>query len=286
MHDYVSKSEHKTSLSDEIFSCFERLCLTLRVLCTIADSTSNNRIKLLLCQCIGRASKIVRTIGCGCAVSHTIEMPSVRQIMHIATALQALASSLLIIRDLCGEESYAVSMLFWIACESWSCVVDLMPHCTHGEEEIVTYGKSAGTIIFDALRLTSPSPHDLHKEIHRLQHEPHRYLLQSGSLERTLENTLGRTLERTLGSTIESTIFNIDNNRISSTSIEGIRGSLPQTLPQTLPLPLSNSLPHSLPQKECCNPKLADSIRLQYLLDGLQMMLRAGILDDKKEKQR
>lgn len=156
-------------LHSDVFWSFERLCLSLKVLCSMLTSHSSVRIMVLICQCAARASKIISSIGLVCSISQFNDMPGSTQVSHMAIATQALAFSVTSIRLHCGASSYPVSMMFWGACEALSCVIDA-PVRPKGrrEEEIMPPLRLdfiSSKMVFDALRMTSPSPNDLYHEV-------------------------------------------------------------------------------------------------------------------------
>lgn len=284
--DYISSSDEKTQLNNDIFSCFQRLCLMLRVLSSTIDLNSTLRVRLLSCQCTARATKIVRSIGFNCAVSHTILRPNGNQILNMAASLYSLALSLVIIRQSCGEGSYSVSMLLWSACESLSCVIDIMPRAKDDRAEniLLHHGKSSRTLIFDTLRLTAPSPNDLYIEIHKMQNSKRSVIildeLRSKKENQNDQNSFiscgiadsgnrgsGRSRDRC------DNICKDDDADHSAESSGRRIGTGTGTGTRTSPGDMKSL-------------GGAESYKLEYLLDGLQMMLRAGILDDKKQKQR
>lgn len=238
IHDYVSNVEKKstTLLHSDVFSSFERLSSYLKGLCSMIMSQSSVRIKLLLCQCTARASKIVSSICLVCSMSQFNEMPASAQISCMANATQALSSSVMAIRQHCGSSSYPVSMMFWSACEALSCVIDTpVRQKSRREEESVPPIRpdfTSSKMVFDALRLTAPSPNDLFHEVKTLHMEA---FTSSGSSDTGRRSDIGQS--------------------IGDASLD----ITPRNHPGTF--------------------------RLQYLIDGLQMLLRAGALESKKGKQ-
>jgi hypothetical protein len=239
IQDYVSNVEKKsiTLLPNDVFSSFDRLCSYLNALCSMLTSQSSVRIKLLLCQCTARGSKIISSIGLACSLSHFNEMPGAAQLSCMATATQALASAVMSIRQHCETSSYPVSMMFWSACEALSCVIDtpMRPKSRREEETTVPVRPdyASSKMVFDALRATAPSPNDLFYEVKTLHVEG--------------QNSSGPS---------DTGQRNDHSNSVGDTSLDATRGGLP------------------------------GSFRLQYLIDGLQMLLRAGALECKKGKQR
>lgn len=223
IYDFVSICQNcaTVALSTELYVLFKRLCLALKTLCL--DSVSlgcNGKMKLMLCQCLSKASKIIQSISFCCVVTHTIEVPRDSQFLYLALALYALASGLLEIRQLCGEESFAVTMLFWSACDAMPCIATMVAPL-HDSKEL----EDADLLIFKSLVLTTPHPIELETEVYRLQ-KSHSGAMKEGLLSK-----------KTMG---------------SSRSFD--------------PLGLESSF---------------NSFRLQYLLEGIQKALRAGILDNR-----
>lgn len=195
------------------------------------------RIKQLLCQCTARASKIISSIGLVCSISQFNEMPTTAQKSYMATATLSIASSVMVIRQHCGSTSYPVSMMFWSACEALSCVIDTPVRLKGRREDEsvppIRPDYTSSKMVFDALRMTSPTPNDLFHEVKTLS-------LEGSDSSRLLDT--GRR--------------NDTGNSVGDASHE--------TTPRDL---------------RC-------TFRLQYLIDGLQMLLRAGVLEFKKGKQR
>ena len=282
-NDCVSNSSNNTELNNDIFTCFERICSMLKVLNSIIDINTTLRVRLLACQCTARATKIIRSIGFNCTVSHTILIPDSLQILNLAVALHSLALSLVTIRQSCGDGSYSLSMLLWSACESLSCLMDMMPNNKNGNDENILshHGKNSRTIIFDSLRLTAPSPNDLYTEIHRIQNSKGNNIVldeihsnknsNHGGPYNFEKRGSGGSVDRRGGGNYTDGVYDGEGwsgygNIAGDTGTEGkqkISGLNRMKSFQGM-----------------------DSFKLQYILDGLQMMLRAGILDDKKQKQR
>jgi hypothetical protein len=244
-------------MNTKVLSCFERLCLQLNALCSSTSSNCSARDRLILCQCVTRASKIICSVGYGCVASHVIEMPSDGQLMSLASALNTLSISVVTVKTICGEESYAVNMLFWSACDALSCIVDMMVRKKNEQGREFPQKQATIALIFGALTLTTPSPQDLCAEIYRLQH------VQSDSM---IEK---QGSEKALGSGL------VSGSRLGSTSgmYETYRSSDQSEDPNPNPNP-------NIKEKGCT----FESFRLQFLLDGLQRVLKSGILENKEER--
>lgn len=231
VHDYVANIGRKSVvlLNGEVYSCFERLCKSLEKFCSLADDVSSNRMKLLLCQCTARASKIICSVGCYGYVPEVLDITVEDRISHLSSALQAVSSSVVAIRTFCGTRSQSVSMVFWSACEALSYMVERSLQLRRISES--SGAAAAGQQVFNALWLTAPVPNDLYAEIKYLQ-------------------------------SVESSVLNLYENAPSSVSRSG-----------KIPLLIS-------PREH------RYTFKLQYLIDGLQVMLRAGVLDCRRDKQR
>ena len=211
----------------EIYPCFERLCDFSRNFCTVLDEHTTVRTMQLICQCTARASKIVCTMGAS-MLSHLAENGIRIQIARTSSALQSLAASVIAIKSHSIHDSYSLSMIFWSACESLNGVAEAAAKDSREDTEQHSM-TTASRDIFNALRLTIPTPKDLLVEIRRLQSD-----------EADLQNSLpGLPL----------------NGSNTSTKI-----------PSKTTFPVTR--------------------RLQHIIDGLQVILRAGVLESKKGMQR
>ena len=280
-NDSVSNSSDNTELNNDIFTCFERLCSVLKILSSTIDINTSLRVRLLSCQCTARATKIIRSIGYNCVVSHTILIPDEMQILNLAVALHSLALNSVTIRQSCGDGSYSLSMLLWSACESLSCLMDIMPNVKSGKEENIFshHGKNSRTIIFETLQLTAPSPNDLYIEIQKIQNAKGNTIeldeinsnknSKRGSLGNMEKRGIGNGGNRIGGYYREG--IHDDGNWSGYRNICGVEGREKQTMSGSRLMKSSQGM---------------DSYKLQYILDGLQMMLKPGILNDKQQKQR
>lgn len=225
-----------TPLNGEVYLCFEHLCRSLQTFCSVADEQSSTRLKLLLCQCTTRASKIICSVGC---YGYVCEIPDVTledRISHMSSAIHALSSSIISIRKYCGTRYQSVSMVFWSACEALTCMIERSLRLRRIDD--TSRAVAGGKQVFNALRMTAPVPDDLYVEIKYLQ-SVQASVLTFTDMEKEKEDRFSRTLSY--------------SGRFS---------------------------PPSSPREPCC------AFKLHYLIDGLQVMLRAGILDCKRDKQR
>lgn len=238
VHDYVANIGRKsaTLLSGEVSSCFEQLCKSLEKFCSLVDDVSSNRMKLLLCQCTARASKIICSVGCYGNVSEVLDVTVEDRITHMSSALQAISSSVVAIRTFCETRSQSVSMVFWSACEALSYMVERSLQLKRVGES--PRAVAAGQQVFNALWLTAPVPNDLYAEIKYLQ-------------------------------SVEVSVLSLYENASRASD----------TL--TLSLSRSDKIPPEITPRDH-----RYTFKLQYLIDGLQVMLRAGVLDSKRNKQR
>ena len=244
--DYIStpKSPNMKPICAGFYSCFERLCLSLKVLCVSAPVDSSAKTKLLYCQCISTASKIIPSLGFQYA-GNQIAMPTDNQIRHLASILQILAFSLIAVRKFCGEESYGATMLYWSACDALPCILDMAATSSKVQANISTQSKTSASMIFQALSLTCPAPQELEDEIRRLQ--------RSRSLD------------------IPSSMSTMDMSSMPPTRM----GSYSQSASCRV-----GGLPElRVPCTAADFTNVFSPFRVLYQLEGLQRVLRAGILD-------
>lgn len=220
------------------YSCFERLCLSLKTLCVGAPPNCSRKVKLLFCQCISTASKIIPSLGFYYA-GNVIAMPTDNQIRHLASALQIMAFSLMSVRQLIGEESYGATLLYWSACDAVPCIIDMAATSYKVQANESAQSRFSASMIFQALAMTCPAPQELEDEIRRLQRP--------------------RSLDPVETPAVETPIL------LTS------RGDSYTTRDSDLSPPHASSATNF---SSTFNP-----YRVQYLLEGLQRVLRAGILD-------
>ena len=244
IYDYINtpKSNSTTPMCPGFYSCFERLCLSLKTLCVGAPPNCSRKVKLLFCQCISTASKIIPSVGFYYA-GNVIAMPTDNQIRHLASALQIMAFSLMSVRQLIGEESYGATMLYWSACDAVPCIIDMAATSFKVQANESAQSKFSASMIFQALAMTCPSPQELEDEIRRLQRP--------------------RPFEPSPETAAETPILLTARGDSSSQSCSTREID-------TTPTPASTTSSFS----SAFNP-----YRVQYLLEGLQRVLRAGILD-------
>jgi hypothetical protein len=229
------------------YSCFERLCLSLKTLCVGAPPGCSRKVKLLFCQCISTASKIIPSLGFYYA-GNVIAMPTDNQIRHLASALQIMAFSLMSVRQLIGEESYGATMLYWSACDAVPCIIDMAATSFKVQANESAQSKFSATMIFQALAMTCPSPQELEDEIRRLQ----------------------RPTPKSLDPSPEMPVTAAETPILLTARRDSYNQSFYARDSDTTPTPASTSRSFS----SAFNP-----YRVQYLLEGLQRVLRAGILD-------
>lgn len=158
-------------------------------------------------------------------LSHLAETGIRIQIAQTSSALQSIAASVIAIKSHSIHDSYSLSMIFWSACESLNGVAETATKDSREDTEQHSM-TTASRDIFNALRLTIPTPKDLLIEIRRLQSD--------------------------------------EANRQNSPPSNGSNTST------------------KIPTKTTS----LGTRRLQHIIDGLQVILRAGVLESKKGKQR
>ena len=247
MFDYVSTAEGSCSsipLCVGFYSNYERLCTSLKTqFINIKVNKNNNMIKLLLFQCIAIASKMISLLGYYYSKGKIV-IPNETNMKKLISILNILSSCIINIKKIYKEESYAVTMLFWSACDALSCITDIVQlskkhekhhhhHHHHNEsnnnhDNKSLYPKTPDLSILQSLMSTCPTPQALEDEILRLQYQ--------------------RLMD--------------ENKPILAASSETEKGSS-----TSAKCDFTNEFSSSF-----------SLYRLQYILEGLQRLLRAGVL--------
>ena len=243
MLDYISTADGTCSsipLCVGFYSNYERLCTSLKTqFINIKVNKNNNNIKLLLFQCIAIACKMISLLGYYYSKGKLI-IPNEMNMKKLISILNILSSCITSIQKIYKEESYAVTMLFWSACDALSCITDIVQlskkpgkkqeqhhyESNHGNKS--SYSKTLDLSILQSLLSTCPSPQALEDELLRLQYQ---------RLMDENKPNLAASSETEKGS---STSTKNDNTNDFSCSFS--------------------------------------FYRLQYILEGLQRLLRAGVL--------
>ena len=111
------------ALGLEWYTNFEQLCAVLRLICPKIVSDSHPSTKALVCQCIGRASKIIRLISINCIESTAIEMPSEVEIHYLAAAVNSIATGISPVKRILESVGGAI-ILIYNACDALLAVID------------------------------------------------------------------------------------------------------------------------------------------------------------------
>ena len=254
MYDYISLAKNcRTSVCSEFYLTFERLCLALKSLCTGLMVTTSKKMKMLLCQCISIASKLIPVMGVYFTIG-TIIMPNVTQTRHLISTVQYLSHALVGIQKVCGEKSYAATILFWNACDALPCILDMATlsrkefNCTPLQSE--AYGR----LILQSLAITCPTPHELEKEIIRLQ-------------SKNIGPDIGPEYQ----------------GQGQGQGVKPVPSPVRTDANSTVPSPVETDAGRTVPPPGHLLQSQSFSVgfvnyRLQFILDGLQRVLRAGIL--------
>lgn len=183
--------------------------------------------------------------------NNIIVTPNDTQMRHLASSLQCLAFSLIAVRKLCGDESFRATMLYWSACDALPCIIDMVASSTKQQANVSSQSRTSASMIFQALALSCPAPQELEDEIRRLQR------MRSHAPD-TLASEGTTLLPAMMGGDSQSTttgVYGRDSEGNSNSDL-------------------------------AFTPRATDDfsmefspVRVRYLLEGLQRVLRAGILD-------
>ena len=287
MYDHLSSADvySVAPLTGAWYKVLEELCVGVKAYVisqTRLDSSNSDsfqRISDLLFQCVARASKLVRMLGVCCLVSKSLPMPSMDNVASLARVLRSLADCITLRqRESEKESSYTVRMLYWGACDALLGLVDQMGGMygrliaqDPGSGNVSTNNSNSSIlgIILSSLASSSPGSIEMCIEINRLQNikppsltVPQPALTPLPGYALAIPESPGPA-SASMGSSP------VQNN------VQAWTGSL-----ASLNLLIIDSSKNMKALSELFNAELlnADSIRLYYLIYGLQRALRADIL--------
>jgi hypothetical protein len=252
-------------LNSNFYTGFERIVQALQGLSVAIDYNSNLKMQKLLCQTIARTIKIIRKIAMFYGNPLFVETPNSEHVMRLVSALQSLASSIVLSRKICGESSFAVCMMFWTACEALLVLVrdspaddDINSTPAAGDGRSFSVGGSDRlhplmkstllTSIHHSLTMSAPAPQELYMEISRLRYSPVRVPFGNDSKLSIMDNGM---------QTVEEEEANETSKRVGKSQSKSDKDA---------------------------QAGFRESFRLRYVLEGLQHILLSGALDNSEQR--
>ena len=308
MYDHVSSADvySVAPLTGTWYKTLEEICARVKahvISHTRTDPSkveSFQRISDLLFQCVSRAAKLVRMLGVCCLVSKCLTLPTLDHVASLARVLQLLADCITLRqRESEKDASYTVRMLYWGACDALLGLVDQMGSLSN---RLIVQDPSNGNgntnissnnileIILSSLAASSPGPMEMCIEINRLQTikplsiaMPQPALTPLPGYALAIPDSPGFLTSTPGGLTPSPTALTTNNvNALpSQNNSQAWTGTA-----ATLNLLIIDSSKNMKALSELFNAELlsADSIRLYYLIYGLQRALRADILNTARHR--
>ena len=262
MFDYISTAKNCTSIpiSQGFYTIYERLCTSLKTHCISTKNNSKNSInKLLLLQCIAKSCKMISLLGY-CYIEGKITIPNDIQMKRLISILHILSNCIINIKRMYSEESYAVIMLFWTACDAMSCMKDIVKK-SQGENYNDNHHNNNN----------NNNNNNYHKNNNNNNNKRGNYNYNNSSHSKTMDQSIFQSLISTCPSPqdLEDELLRLQYQRLMDENKPILAGSSETDKGS------STSTRNDFTNEFQC---LFSCYRLQYIIEGLQRALRAGVL--------